>query len=389
MIRILFTGGGTGGHIYPILAVAEKLKAEALSRKINADFFYLGAAGDFEALIGESGIKVYKIVSSKIRRYFDLGNIFDIPKFFISVFQAFWRVFWIMPDVLFSKGGSGSLPVVLAARFYRIPVVAHESDSAPGLANIAASKFAQRIGISFASAYNEFVSKYSGRKKEIIAKRIALIGNPVREFLFGNCDKQRQGEIKKNLGFDFSRPLILVIGGSQGSTRINDFILNGLDEIIGAGYQVYHQTGINNYGGFAKEIGLLIQKFPKEQKNFYKPTAYFENNIKDAYCAADLIISRSGSGSIFEIAASGKPSILIPLEESANGHQKKNAYEYAATGAAAVIEESNLKPNIAVNEIKKILSDADTVEKMSAAAKKFSRPDAAKILAEEIIKAAE
>lgn len=378
MLRILLTGGGTGGHIYPLLAVIEKIKSMAAGQNTEAKFYYLGAPGDFEEIITGAGVKIYKLASSKVRRYFDFRNIFDIPKFFISVIQAFWRVFWIMPDVLFSKGGSGSLPVVFACWFYKIPIIIHESDAVPGLTNLIAARFAKRIGISFSLAQNEF-------KKSAIRK-IALVGNPIRDFLFESWDKQQQEAFKKRLEFDAAKPLVLVIGGSQGSSRLNDFVLASLDDFIKSGYQIYHQTGAKNFNVFSKIADSITTKFSKEQKMSYKMVPYFKNDIREAYIAADIIISRSGSGSIFEISAIAKPSILIPLEGAANDHQRKNAYEYARTGAAIVIEESNLKPGIILSEIDKIFSEPDVLNQMAETAKRFSKPDAAKVLAEEIIK---
>jgi len=150
-------------------------------------------------------------------------------------------------------------------------------------------------------------------------------------------------------------------------------------------YQILHQTGKNNFDEFKKELEVVLKNFSAEEKARYKIVPYFENDIKEAYAAADLIISRAGSGSIFEIAAMGKPSILIPLPEAANNHQVQNAYEYAGSGGAVVLEETNFKPHILLEQIKKILTDPQKIKSMSEAAKNFSKPEAAKRIAEEIL----
>lgn len=382
-MKILFTGGGTGGHIYPILAVNEQIKKITKENNLDTEIYYVGSPEAYENILSENNISVSKIVSAKVRRYFDLRNLIDVPKFFISVLQAFWKVFFIMPDVLFSKGGPGALPVVLACSFYKIPIIIHESDSVAGMTNLVSSRFAERIGISFVTAQESFLNYFKNEnKKQTAAGKIALVGNPIRSSLKKEGDS---ATFKKLLGFDAQKPLLMVICGSQGSTRINDFLLSAADSLLTENFQVLHQTGVNNFEQFNKELNVAIGN-AGEVKTFYKTVPYFDENIKNAYMAADLVVSRSGSGSIFEIAAMEKPSILIPLADSAGDHQRKNAYEYANTGAAVVIEESNLTLNVFENQLKKIFSNAENLVKMSEAAGKFSKPEAAGLIASEIIK---
>ncbi|MEE8131724.1 MAG: undecaprenyldiphospho-muramoylpentapeptide beta-N-acetylglucosaminyltransferase [Candidatus Paceibacterota bacterium] len=366
-MRILFTGGGTGGHIYPILAIVEELK----QKQPDLDLRYFGAPGVYQNLLEVNGIKTSKILSSKLRRYFDVRNFLDIPKFILSLFQAFWKVFWFMPDVLFSKGGPGALAIVLACRFYRIPIIIHESDSIPGLTNRISSRYAKRVGISFAST------------AEILRGQIALIGNPVRPSLLKETTEKETA--KRILGFNPQIPLILVVGGSQGAARINDFFMDVVEELI-KDWQIFHQTGHNNYHGVKNELTLITKDFSDEEKARYKLIAYLDKDLKDALSAADLVVARAGSGTIFELAAFGKPAFLVPLFEAAGNHQTANAYEYAKTGAAIVIEEDNLKPSIFLNQLKKIFSEPERLKSMSEAALKFAKPDAAKVIAEEIVR---
>ena len=381
-MRILFTGGESGGHIFPIIAVCDKLK-ETIP---GSDFFYVGTPDIYEAELIKAGIKIKSIVSAKLRRYFDFRNFIDIPKFLFSIFQAFWKVFWIMPDVLFSKGGTGSFAVVLACWFYRVPIIIQDSDSIPGAQNLLSARFSDRIAISYDVAADSFVNLYKKEiKRQLMSEKIALTGNPIRNMFLTDFDLNQE-TAKKVLELDPNRKLLLVISGSQGSIRINDFFLDTAPDLLKEGFQIYHQTGVNNLHGFNNELKLVLEKLPKEYQVAYKTMPFLDGKLlKDAMAAADLIVSRSGSF-IFEIAAIGKPSVLIPLPESAADHQKKNAYEYAKTGAAIVIEEENLTPHLFLAQVNKIFGNQENYNAMSLAAKKFAKPNATKLLAEEIIK---
>jgi UDP-N-acetylglucosamine--N-acetylmuramyl-(pentapeptide) pyrophosphoryl-undecaprenol N-acetylglucosamine transferase len=373
-LRILFTGGGTGGHIYPLIAVAEKIPPEIEVR-------YFGPASPLNREFETRGIKVSKIASSKWRRYFSLKNFIDIPKFIFSFFQALLKILWFMPDAVFSKGGPGALAVILAARFYRIPVFIHESDAVPGLTNLFSSRFAKRIFISFKTAAQYFQ-----------AEKTILTGNPIRAGILEEITNQETA--KKTLGFNPAEPVILVIGGSQGAVKINNFILDNLGEILKT-VQIIHQSGPANFLEVKKESDFLLQTLGDSFKKRYYLTSYLGEikDLKEVFAAADLIVSRAGAGAIFEIAAFGKPAILIPFEEAASDHQRMNAYEYAdearlpdGQGAAVVLEENNFKPSIFISQVQKILGDAELKRKMSEAARKFSKPDAARKIAEEIFK---
>lgn len=375
--RILLTGGGTGGHIYPLLAVTDALRDQAVKFNIDLELHYLGALDSYyAAALGNAGIKVGQVVSAKLRRYFSPANVLDIPKFFIGFFQTFLKMFFIMPDVIFSKGGPGAWSVVLCGRFYRIPVVIHESDAKPGLTNLLSSPFAVKIAVSFEAA-----KKYFNPQKTFVS------GGLLRKELFSN--RLEQATAKEQLNFDPQKSLTLILGGSQGSRRINEFILLNVKSLIPE-TQILHQTGKTNYGEFQKlsRAALLDVSLQAEVQNRYQPMPYLEENLPIALSAADAIVSRAGSGSIFEIAAFGKPSVLIPLSESAGDHQRLNAYEYAKNGAAAVIEEQNLFPEILISQIKNILQNEAVRVKMSQAAAQFFKSGGPELVAEAILELA-
>ena len=368
------TGGGSGGHIYPLVSVITELQILAAQEGVNLEIRYLGVVGPYEGLLRENGVRVQKILSSKLRRYFSLANIIDGPKFIISFFQALWKMLWFMPDVLFTKGGPGALAVVFVARLYRIPIIVHESDTVPGVSNLITAKYAKTIVVSFPST-----AEYFGGRETI------TIGNPIRRYLFG--ESLTQSKAKLFLGFDPNVPLVLILGGSQGAVRINDFILDNLVGLLQF-TQIFHQTGRANYESVVGEGSVVGRDLPEEMKRRYKVIDYLEKDMRIALEAADLVISRAGSGSIFEIAAFGKPSILIPLPDwvAAGGHQEKNAREYRVNGAAVVIEEENLLPNLFLEELKTLLVNPAKLTAMSEAAKQFAKPDAALKLAQIILR---
>lgn len=376
-IRVLLTGGGSGGHIYPLLAVVQKLKKIAIEKSLDLEFYYIGPIDEFSSILISADVKMLSIAAGKIRRYFSFKNFLDIPKFFISLIQSFAKVYIIMPDVIFSKGGTGALPVVLAGWFYRIPIIIHESDAIPGLTNLLSAYCAKRIAVSFEAALKYFDPQKS-----------AWIGNPIREDLLSDIPSQESA--KEELGFNPKEPLILIIGSSQGSKRINEFIVENLVELITQA-QILHQTGRANFLETEKlaRAALIDTPLADEIQHRYQAVPYLEENLKTALAAADLIVSRASSGAINEISAFGKPAILIPLSESAGDHQRKNAYEFAKTGGAIVIEEENLLPKIFLSQIERILKNPEVLEKMKVASASFFRNGAAEIIAQEIINLAQ
>ncbi|OGZ54665.1 MAG: hypothetical protein A3B25_03555 [Candidatus Ryanbacteria bacterium RIFCSPLOWO2_01_FULL_48_26] len=373
-IKVLLTGGGSGGHVYPLLAVAERLRSIAAAEKIDLDLSYLGPKDEWVASLAAMHVQLGTIISGKLRRYFSLENIIDMPKFLIGLFEALFKIYFMMPDVIFSKGGTGALSVVLAGWFYKIPIIIHESDAVPGLTNSISSRFASRIAISFPKALEYFDPK-----------KAAIVGTPVRDAV--TKDIPDGATAKEQLGFDPAKPLTLILGGSQGAQRINEFIITNLSEFLRE-TQILHQTGSGNYEKIEYLSRAIVGRYQSggTTKKAYIPVPYLKEDMKFALAAADLVIARSGSGTISEISALGKPSILIPLTESANDHQRVNAYEYSRTGASVVIEENNLLPAIFVSQIKSILQNREIAARMSAAAKNLWKPDAAEVIAREILR---
>lgn len=371
-MKIVLTGGGTGGHFYPLIAVADELNNIIDEEKlVDTKLIYMSDDPYNKRLLDEKGIRFKKITTGKIRRYFSLLNIIDIVKIIFGAIEAIWVIYTDFPDVVFGKGGYASFPALFAARFFKIPVVIHESDSVPGRVNKWASKFAKRIAVSFPDTINYFPEK--------AREKIAVVGNPVRKELL-ILPKEGFSEflqLEKNI------PVIFILGGSQGSKRINDVIVDMADELAKK-YQVIHQCGKNNLDEVKGRVSVALEKSPF--KNRYRVFGFLnESAIKMAAAASSIIISRAGSSAIFEIAVWGKPSILIPLSGSAQEHQRENAYSFARTGASEIIEEKNLSPHILLSEVDRILSQKNRLAEIKDKANQFSRPDAARKIAREII----
>ncbi len=368
-MKIVLTGGGSGGHFTPLLAVSREIRRIADEEKIvSLTILYLADQPfDSEALRVDD-IQFIKISSGKMRRYASVWNIIDLFKTFFALVKSFWIVYREFPDVVFSKGGFVSFPVVAAARFYGIPIIIHESDSVPGRVNAWAAKFADRIAVSFPETLQYFPKE-----------KTAYMGNPIRSRILGG----NENEGLALFALEPHVPVLLVLGGSQGAEPINAIFLQIAGKLIQT-YQIIHQTGKDNYSDILKQASVLLEKSPHRGR--YRLFSFLnEDQLRNASRLARVVISRAGAGAIFEIAAWGIPSILIPLPHAAADHQRHNAYIYARNGACSVIEEANLTPTVLLNETQKILSDDERRSRMSAAAQKFARIDAAEKIAREII----
>lgn len=370
MVKILFTGGGTGGHIFPLIALIREIRR--LAGAENVKFFYVGPRDDFgEILFSQENIKIKNIFAGKIRRYFTgksfLENLLDIFfKIPLGILQSFFYLFSLSPDLIISKGGFGSVPGTVSGWLLGTPVFLHESDVAPGLASRFLSVFAKKVFVSFPDT--EYFSP----------KKMVLIGNPIRrELLQGS--RETAANLFKLAG---QKPIILILGGSQGSQRINDRILEILNEML-KDFEILHQCGEKNFEEVKAESKAIIHK--ELEADYHLFPLLKEEELKQALAAADLVISRAGSGSIFEIAALGKPSILVPLPESAQNHQVLNAYKYAEKGASIVLEEGNFTSHFFLEKLKHLFGNHPELEKMAKAAKEFSKPDAARTLAEYLL----
>ncbi len=368
-MKIVFTGGGTGGHFYPIIAIAERVN-EIIDKEhiIKPKLYYFSDSPYDREVLAQNELIYEEVNSGKMRTYFSFRNFTDLFKIFFGTIDATYKVFTIYPDVVFGKGGYASFPTIFAARLLRIPVVIHESDSAPGRVNKWAGRFAKRVAVSFPEA-----AKYFPKKT------VAWTGQPLRMEIERGAPHKEALEYFK---LESSIPTIFVIGGSQGAELINNVVLDALPELVEK-YQIIHQTGIKNFTAVTRQANVVLNG--NKQKARYIPIAFLSSlQMKMAAGAASLVVSRAGS-TLFEIASWGVPSVLVPFTNSNADHSRKNAFSYARAGACSVIEEANMTANILCSEIIRILEDKEDYDSMKENAKTFGKPGAAEKIAKELI----
>ncbi len=371
-MTIAFTGGGSGGHFYPIIAIAEALQDLVREEHLLAPKLYYLAPHHFdEKALFENSIVYVHIPAGKMRRYASVWNITDTFVTFMGTIAAVLTLFRIYPDVVVSKGGYASVPTVLAARLLHIPVIIHESDAKPGRANLLAAKFAAKIAVAFDSTATYFPAK--------VQSRIARTGIPIRKALM----RVETEGARQYLGLESGVPTVFILGGSQGAVRINEAVLSSLPDLVSFA-NVIHQTGPANFKNVESVSKVVLSKDPHADR--YHPINYLDQvSMQRAAGIADIIVSRAGANSIAEIGLWKKPAILIPIPESISHDQRTNAYAYARTGAAIVIDEENLTPHLLVAEVKRITGDPGLAKQMGAAAEGFTDPDSARILAREVL----
>lgn len=326
MKRIVLTGGGTAGHVTPNLALLPSLK------EAGYEVFYIGTYDGIEKrLLADFDVEYHGISSGKFRRYFDLKNFSDPFRVIKGYSEAKKLLKQIKPDVVFSKGGFVSVPVVRAASSLKIPCVIHESDMTPGLANKLCIPVATKVCCNFP----ETVSN-------VPTSKAVLTGSPIRvELSQGN--RQAGFEL---CGFDESKPVIMVIGGSQGAQSVNVAVRESLDNLL-KDYQVVHICGKD-------KMDNLRLSVPG-----YKQFEYLKAELKDIFAIADVVISRAGANAICELLALNKPNILIPLSVGSRGDQILNASSFEAQGFSKVIREEALDPISLVEGVNEVYNNRE------------------------------
>ena len=361
MINIAFTGGGTGGHIYPGLAVASEVLNYSGG---NFRLFWIGSsAGMDRSIIEEAGIEFYGISCGKLRRYFSFRTVTDFFKVISGFFEARKILKKEKPSLLFSKGGFVSVPPCAAAASLGIPVFTHESDYSPGLATRLNAFFVLRTGGRIFTAYEDTGSFLI----RAVWDRVTFCGNPVR-CVFRTADAAKG---RAFLNVKENERILLILGGSQGAKEINELVRLSLTELNEI-YTVVHQTGPN-------------QNWDLIESEKYKPLPYINKEMPDIMAAAEIVMGRSGAG-IWEWAVSRKPMILIPLTGSGTrGDQLENARYFEKNGAARVLSGNDVNVKVLISAVKTLAQDTEKREKMAFASAVIGESDGAKLIAQTLL----
>lgn len=333
MKKIVMTGGGTAGHVTPNIALIPRL------RELGYDIDYIGSYEGIEKkLISEFGIPYYGVATGKFRRYFDPKNFSDPFRVIKGCSEAKKILKQLKPNVIFSKGGFVSVPVIWAAAGLKIPCIIHESDLTPGLANKLCIPKATKICCNFPETL-----------KYLPADKAVLTGSPIREELL----KGNKEAAYKLCGFDNSRPVIMIMGGSQGASAINKVVRDALPRLLND-FQVIHICG-------QEKMDNMLLTTPG-----YKQFDYVKGELKDLFAITDLVVSRAGANAICELLALRIPNILIPLPLAASrGDQLLNAASFESQGYSIVIQEENLDEDSLVESLQELYNNKDAyVEKM-------------------------
>lgn len=319
---IAFTGGGTGGHIFPGLAVADEFTRLCRESGKGCRVVWIGSSKGMDGSIieGSGGVdRFYGIPTGKLRRYFSLENLVDVFRIIGGCIASFFLLLRLRPAVVFSKGGFVSVPPCLAAGLLGIPVYTHECDFSPGLATRLNSRWAKKVLLSYPQTASYFGEKFK--------ERVEVTGNPIRPAFY-----QADGEQGRQfLELEKGRPILLVLGGSSGARQINQLVLENLD-FLTSRFQVVHQTG-------GEKSGFDEAAVPESISGVYQYYRFIHGEMPDVIAAADVVLSRAGANSLWECAVLGKPMVLVPLcGAGTRGDQVENARYFVEAGAALSLE---------------------------------------------------
>ena len=372
-MRIAIAGGGTGGHVTPALATIAALREQVAGEPL--EFLWIGTAEGVERRIArEQRIPFTTIQAGKLRRYLSLENLVDLGRLPVGVIQAIFALRRFRPDVVFGTGGFVSVPTVTAAGLLRLPTLIHEQTAQFGLANRLNLRFATTVALPY-EASRAFVPQTKAR--------IVVTGNPVRaEISQGN-----RSEGARLLGLDPQLPTIYATGGARGARAINTTIAALLPDLVQR-YQVIHSCGTHDVAPTLAELRALGHQLPAGQRERYVAVDFVGAELPHVYALTTLVIGRAGAGTVAELAALGKPAILIPLPGTGGDEQTKNARLLADVGGAIILPESELTPAKLFALITELLDPAsvDRLTQIGVAARTQAPPDAAAELARELLR---
>jgi len=363
MSVIVFTGGGTGGHIFPGLAVADELRNTK-----GLEIVWIGASkGMDRRLVEGHGIRFYGIPTGKLRRYASFSNFVDLFRIAGGFFSALFILLKLRPVLVFSKGGFVSVPPCLAAGLLRIPVITHECDFSPGLATRINARSASEIFVSCEDTRDQF--------PERLRKRVSVTGNPVRPAFYSASAERGRAFLGCS---ENDTPILFVQGGSLGARQVNDLVSGCLDELC-ARFIVVHQTGEQN-------TDQIMRPENPVTRERYKPFPFIRAEMPDVLAASSLVLARSGANTVWECAAAGKPMVLVPLEKgSSRGDQVENARYFVSHGAAVMLSGADATPEKLLSLLDKLAANDRLRADMAANAAALGAGRPAALIARRIL----
>ncbi len=366
-MRVLISGGGTGGHVYPALAVAQLLQ-----QQYDAEILYLGSDDGLETrLVPAAGLRLRTIQAGKLQRYISWRTVAGVARVPVGMVQAIGIVRAFRPDVTFTSGGYVAVPAGLATRLNRVPLVMHQQDVPPNLSNTLLAPLATRISVAFADSLRYFSTR-----------KTVHLGNPIRQAILDIRSVSPQ-QARTNLGLAPDVPLVLVTGGSQGARHLNQTVCRALPELL-KHCQVLHISGSKLFDETHDLADQCLVGVEMRQR--YRLEPYMDEEMPSALQAADLVLCRSGASVLSELAVLGKPSVLVPLPPAiGSSPQEANAAMFKHEQAAEVILNDMLKPELLVERTTYILSSPASLQAMAHAAVKLAKPDATQEIAETIV----
>jgi UDP-N-acetylglucosamine--N-acetylmuramyl-(pentapeptide) pyrophosphoryl-undecaprenol N-acetylglucosamine transferase len=364
-MRILVSGGGTGGHIYPALAIATQLQ-----HTYSADILYLGSDDGLETqLVPAAGFRMATVKAGKLQRYVSLKTVKGVARVPIGMAQAIQIVREFHPDAAFTSGGYVAVPAGLAAKLNGTPLLLHQQDVPPNLSNKLIAPLATRISVAFADSQRYFS-----------ARKTLLLGNPIRQEII-DVRQRSVAEVRTTLGFDPELPLLLVTGGSQGARYLNGVTVRALPTLLQQ-CQVLQISGQKLFDETRRQADEVLASMDSTMKNRYRLVPYLSEEMPIALRAAEIVICRAGAATLSELAILEKPSILVPLPPAlGSSPQEVNAQTFARAEAADVVRNDDLTADVLQERVQVLLQTSGQLEHMAQALRSFARPEATQDIA--------
>jgi UDP-N-acetylglucosamine--N-acetylmuramyl-(pentapeptide) pyrophosphoryl-undecaprenol N-acetylglucosamine transferase len=371
-MRVLVSGGGTGGHIYPALAIATQLR-----EKYQAEILFLGSDDGLETeIVPAAGFRLATVKAGKLRRYVSWQTITGVMRVPMGMIQAISIVRKFRPQAVFTSGGYVAVPTGLAARLNRAPLLMHQQDVPPNLSNKLVAPLATRISVAFADSLAFFP-----------AHKTLRLGNPIRQAML-DVRQTSSREARLTFGFEGQEPLLLVTGGSQGARHLNQIVCEALPDLL-AHCQVLQISGKGLFDETCELSNTMLTHLDETLRKRYRLVAYLNEEMPLALQAADLVLCRSGASTLSELAILSKPSILVPLPPAiGSSPQEANAEMFGRKAAAEIIKDLDLNPRALVERVKYILSSSTRLEAMAKASSSFAKPQATQEITAELVKIA-